>query len=577
MDVISDPLVDEVTIMTGTQVGKSEILLNTFGYFCDYDPCPIMLMQSTDDLAKDFSTTRIAPMIRDCKALSNKFPTASRDSGNTIHLKKFAGGFVSIGGANSTSFLRSKPIRVLLLDEVDDYPYNVGGQGDPVDLASKRTTNFWNRKIVRVSSPTIKDLSRIESGFKRGDQRFFNIECPHCGELHVLNFGIVKFPKGKPELAQFGCPHCLKQYNNAVKNRQLRTGQWIATNPDGDHPSFHLASFYSPWPGSSVENIAKEFHQARFTPEKLVVVVNTRFAETWDDAGETLEPHSLIDRCEKYKSEVPRRALIVVGGADVQRDRIEITLDAYGAGEECWHIKHIVIDGDPDIAEGNEDSPWDELTEIKRTPLKHESGIDIYVDTIFIDTGGANTQSVYNYVRSHSGEKIFGIKGQGGDGIPIVGTQKKQKTGNPNQRKINIVPLGVDQAKDLIYKRLAIETEGGGYCHFPEGKDIEYFRQLTSEKKITKYQKGVPKRQWVLPSGRRNEALDCRVYAYGALIYRRRRYDKLAFKIKEASAKKECESSDLESAVAKKSNISHNARRIKKRVKNNYVNAWRNC
>jgi phage terminase large subunit GpA-like protein len=244
--------------------------------------------------------------------------------------------------------------------------------------------------------------------------------------------------------------------------------------------------------------------------------------------------HELAERCEAYKAQVPAGGLHLTIGADVQPDRVEAEVVAWGAGEESWSIGYYVFHGDPDISEGQRGSPWDALTDLVRTRFKHESGVELPASYTFLDSSGHNTQSVYEYVRAHRADKIFAIKGRGGQGIPIVGSPSKKRSGK-TKRTVDLYILGVDNAKSVIQKRLSVK-EGPGRCHFPIGREIEWFRQLTAEKIMTKFVKGFPRREWVKPSGVRNEALDCRVYAYAALVMSAPRMDRLAAKLKTAAA-----------------------------------------
>lgn len=204
MDAINDPVVEDIVIMASAQVGKSEIILNALGYFIDYDPSPILLIQPTEAKAKDFSKERVAPMIRDTPTLKERVGDAkSRDSSNTVMYKSFPGGFVALGGANAPSGLAARPIRILLADEIDRYPASAGDEGDPLDLAEKRTNNFYNRKKIKVSTPTIKNVSRIEKEFELSTKEYYNLPCPRCEELQPLSWEQLDF-----ETESMRCCYC---------------------------------------------------------------------------------------------------------------------------------------------------------------------------------------------------------------------------------------------------------------------------------------------------------------------------------------------------------------------------------
>lgn len=550
LDAATDPTIEEVIAMLSAQLGKTEILLNGIGYYIDFDPSPIMLVQPTLELAEAFSKDRLAPMLRDTPCLRSKVSDGkSRDGGNTIYQKVFHGGHVTLSGGNSPTSLRSRPIRVLYIDE--ESALKVTSEGDPVKLAEKRTANFWNRRIVKVSTPTIKDFCRIEKDFKRGDQRYFHIPCPRCEMPHVLKWGNIVWPEDEPKKAKFKCPHCEGLFNNAEKNRAVaKCGPgpdgkkpigidgkhlgWRATQPFKGIASFHCWEAYSPW--SSLYRIVKDFLESKDDPGLLQVWVNTCLGETWEGVGDAVNDEELMKRAEPWpkNAEVPERGLVLTCGVDVQQDRLELETVAWAGGEESWSVDYRVIHGDPDIPEGQPGSPWNDLTNHIRRPWKHESGGQCSIEATCIDSGGSNTQEVYKYVKRHKGERVFAIKGRGGTGIPIVGSPQRKRSGNKTKRPVDVYIVGVDQAKSIVYRRLKQTAPGEpGYCHFPAGRSVDYFKQLTAEKQITKFVKGFPVAEWHKKEGVRNEALDCRVYAFAALILRAPAFDRIAWKLKQ--------------------------------------------
>lgn len=284
MDAIGDPAIEQVVVMSSAQVGKTEILSNTIGYYVDFDPSPIMLVQPDEAMAETFSKDRLASMFRDSPSLRNKVASPrTRDSGNTILHKRFPGGHITMVGANAPSGLASRPIRVVLLDEVDRYPMSAGTEGDPVNLAIARTKNFWNRRIVMVSTPTVKGFSRIEKAFEQSDQRHFFVPCPHCGHEHILRWANVKW-KDDPALALLVCPSCEKNFTTAQKNNAVKKGHWKATAPFNRIAGFHLNELYSPW--RTLAEIVDDFLRAKDDPCTLQVWMNTSLGEAWEDQGQ---------------------------------------------------------------------------------------------------------------------------------------------------------------------------------------------------------------------------------------------------------------------------------------------------
>jgi phage terminase large subunit GpA-like protein len=523
--------------MSSAQVGKTEIVSNTLGNHIDNDPCPCLIVQPTIEMGEAYSKDRLAPMIRDSPSIRDKVGAVKgRDSGNTILHKTFPGGHITIAGANAPASLASRPVRLVLCDEVDRYPASAGTEGDPVKLAEKRANTFWNRKIILVSTPTIKGASRIESEWELSDQRRFHVPCPKCAHEHALSWGNVRFEKDDPGKARMICPSCNGEFTNAQKNAAVRRGRWIATKPFEGIAGFHLNELYSPW--KTITEVVQDFLEAKGDPSKLQVWVNTSLGETWEEGGDTVTEHELMERIENYPAQIPARGLFLTIGADVQPDRIELETVAWGAGEESWSVDYHVIHGDIDIPEGQPNSPWTELTDRVRKRWRHESGVDLVASYTFIDSGGTDgaTQSVYNYVKRHRGDRIFAIKGRGGDGLPIVGPPNRKRSGK-SKRPVDLYIIGTDTAKSVVMRRLKQSDPGPGYCHFPAGRDVEWFRQLTAEKGIVRFVKGFRKTVWEKPDkSRRNEAFDCRIYAFAAMVMAAPQFDKLACRIKRQAA-----------------------------------------
>lgn len=506
MDAVSDPNIETVVLMTGAQIGKTELINNVVGFHIHQDPAPMLVVQPTLDMAQTWSKDRLAPAVRDTPVLAAKIKDPrSRDSGNTTLHKVFPGGHVTACGANSPSSLASRPCRIILCDEVDRYPVSAGTEGDPISLAKKRATTFWNRKIILVSTPTERGHSRIEAAYAESDQRKYFIKCPDCEAEQVLRWANVRWDEGKPHTAAYCCEECGTLWSDAARYRAIRYGKWKATaDGDGKTAGFHLSGLYSPW--TPLEEAVRDFLASKRDPMRLKTWVNTFLGETWEDQGEQVDEHDLMTRGEDWGGELPDEILLVTAGVDVQDDRLEVEIVGWGRGEESWSIDYRTIYGDPSTAE-----LWMQLDQILQQSYVHPIHGDMTVRATCIDSGGHYTQQVYNYCRVRAGRRIFAIKGIGGEGKPIVGRPSKNNIG-----KINLFPVGVDTAKELIYSRLKIQSEGEGYCHFPTGRSPEYFLMLTAEKKVTKYFKGRPRREWQ-KIRTRNEALDCRVYATAAL------------------------------------------------------------
>lgn len=505
MDSISDREVEVAVIMSSAQVGKSEIILNILGYHIDHDPCPILLIQPTVDNAKDFSKERIAPMIRDTPNLRSKIKEAkSRDSGNTIQNKAYPGGSMSLKGANSPKGLASKPIRVLLCDEVDRYPVSAGAEGDPIALAEKRTKTFWNSKKIYVSTPTDDGVSRIQKEYEDSTKEQWCLPCPCCGKYQPLAWGQIDF-----ETVSMQCKFCDELCTEY--EWKSGTGKWIAQNPERKTKrGFHLNAMASPW--ERWEKIIEEFKTAKkMGKESLKTWVNTFLGEVWtDDEGETVDYELLMRRREAYNAQVPDEVLILTAGVDVQDDRLECEVVGWGLDKESWGIEYKVFHGVP-----NQKHVWEALDSFLESSFYYAEGNYLRIMSTCIDTGGHFTTETYDFLKPRELRRIYGIKGYGGSGKPLIG-----KASRNNVKKAILFPLGVDAGKERIYSNLAITDEGPGFCHFPieseKGYTQEYLKSLCSEKKVTRYQKGIVSYTWVKRHAR-NEGLDLRNYAQAAL------------------------------------------------------------
>lgn len=501
MDAFSDPRVHTIVVMSSAQVGKTSIIENIIGYFIHQDPSPILVLQPTLEMAQTFSKDRLAKMLRDTPVLRDKVKDPrSRDSGNTTLHKQFPGGHVTIVGANSPAGLASRPIRVVLADEVDRYPESAGTEGDPVTLAFKRTATFWNRKHAMMSTPTIKGASRIELAFEQSDKRFFLVPCPHCGEFQRLKWAQVKWTDNNPNTARYCCEHCGALWDDVERHRAVRKGRWEATAPFNGIAGFHLSELYSPW--RKLSETVRDFLAAKDDYEMLKSWVNTALGETFEVQGEGADSHELIARLEDYKG-VPDGVHILTAGVDVQDDRIEIEVVGWGASDESWSIAYHRVYGSPD-----DPATWDEVAHLLSADYDGHR-----IMAACIDSGGHFTQQVYRFCKDHQDRRWWPVKGANTTTAPPIGRPSMN-----NRLRVPLFTIGVSAIKETIYFRLKREEPGPGYMHFSKHvNDEEYFRQLTAEQLITKWRRGVPERRWV-KTRERNEALDCRVYAYAALL-----------------------------------------------------------
>jgi len=510
---------ERVVLMAGAQVGKTECGNNWLGFLIHYAPGPILLVQPTVELAKRLSKQRLAPMIEETSVLRERIAEArARDSGNTMMVKEFPGGTMILTGANSAVGLRSMPVRYLFCDEIDGYPQDVEGEGDPVSLAERRTTTFSRRKVLLTSTPTVKDVSRIEREFLASDQRYFFVPCPECEHKQILRWSNVKWVDDKAKTVRYECESCHVLFEERHKTWMLERGEWRPTAPgDGKTAGFHLSSLYSPLGWKSWKQIVEEFLKSRRDPPLLKTWVNTILGESWEDQeGERIAGETLRARAEPYAlMTVPAAGLMLTAGIDVQDNRLAVIVDAWGPGEENWSVYWGELYGDPAQPE-----VWNKLDTLLTRPYKHESGLDLFIQAAAIDSGGHHTQSVYQFCRQRRARHVIAIKGMAlAAPIGKPSMQDVNWKGSVIANGVQLWPVGSDAIKGVMYSRLKILEPGPGYYHFSLELPQEFYEQVTSEKLITKYVKGFPKREWVKKDSTRNEALDCKVYAYAAAIY----------------------------------------------------------
>lgn len=521
MDCLSSASpVRRIVFMKGAQIGATESGNNWIGYVIHQAPGPMLAVQPTTDTAKRNSKQRIAPLIEECPALRGLVKESrSRDSGNTVLAKEFPGGVLVMTGANSAVGLRSMPARYLFLDEVDGYPGDLDGEGDPIALAEARSRTFSRRKVFMVSTPTITGRSRIEREYEASDRRRYYVPCPECGEFQTLKFAQLRWPKGKPREARYVCEHCGVLLGDEHKTAMLANGEWRAEAPgEGKAAGFHLSALYSPVGWLSWVEIAESWMAAQGSPELLKSFVNTILGETWTDQGDAPDWERLFERREPYRG-VPAEVLFLTAGVDVQKDRIEVSVWGWGRGRQSWLIEHRVIAGDTARAE-----VWAELTALAGESWRHPSGVDLRLARLAIDSGYA-TSEVYAWARRQAPGLVLAIKGQD-RAAAILGQPKPvdvKADGKRIRRGAKVWPVGVSIVKAETYGWLGLPrpTDGEdwpeGYIHLPDTIDAEFCRQLTAEQLVSRVVKGYRRHEWQ-KTRERNEALDCRVYARAASV-----------------------------------------------------------
>lgn len=536
MDAFDDARVHDLAVVAMSQVGKSELELNIIGKIIHQDPAPILYIQPDLGEAKKFSTVRIAPMIRDCKVLRTRVADVkSRDSKNTILQKSFPGGMLTMVGSQTPSALASMPVKNVLGDEIDRWAASAGSEGDPWELAEKRTTTFYNAKRVAASTPTTKGASRIADLFEKGTQEKWYSRCPHCGDWREVLFGDIKFDFETIKNGQkinyrlksvaWCCPSC--GCLSSEKEMREAPTKWVAENPEAikrGRRSFWVNAFFSPW--RSWDEICIKFLEVRKDPQQLKVFYNTVLGQLWEERGDLDDEETFLARREDYGTkedgtpvDLPNGVLMLTCGVDTQDDRLEYEVVGWGHYWESWGIKKGVIYGDP-----NEPEVWMRLDDVLDHVYRFENGIGLRIARTFVDSGGHKTQAVYMQCRARTRRNVFAIKGSNQADAPLTKPPSKVNIVVKGRivAKTWLYSIGVNAAKaDLLKGALLVMEPGPKYCHFSRnpdaGYDFTYFTGLLSEVEEVKTERGRTRVVWKkLPGHERNEPLDIRNYAYAA-------------------------------------------------------------
>lgn len=522
MDALSEhSAVRQVTFIKSSGVGGTEVALNWIGYIMHHlGNKDLLVVQPTLELRDRSFNPRLAKMIDETSCLAGLVSNAQRNKANRTDLLEYgARARIIKAGANSPDSLRSDHLPYVLCDEVDAFPWDVGGEGDPMTLIENRQRTFSRAKTYLISTPTKENASRISQQYARSDQRRYLVPCPHCGEMQPLEFGGkdcsygLKFrraPKVEGDTgpaavvsAWYVCRACAAEIYESDKTAMLEKGRWVAARPSvKHHRGYHINALYAPVGlGLSWLKIAQKWIDAQGDSAELKAFFNTYLGEVFREDGENIENISLIGRLEDYPETIP--AVIRTAGVDVQKDRLELTVVDWGEGEEGWVRDHIILPGDT-----AQPHVWDELRDTLAALAVKAAAID----------SGYNTSMVYAFVEKR--RWCYATKGITGMDRPLIEDEKRRRQRLRVKRKKGaaVEPVGVDGGKALLYSRLKQIEPGPGYLHFPRDPafDDEYFAQLAAEKLVTRFKGHRPISEWV-QTRPRNEALDCLLLALVAM------------------------------------------------------------
>lgn len=525
--------IQRVAVRKGAQIGFSEFAVSVVGYLMDQVPCPIIYLLPTTDLCKSVAHQRLQPMIDSSARLAERVSEAKAQHGkfaDSVRLKQFPGGILALLGANSPAGLRTMTARYVMKDEVDGYPPQVGEEGDPSELVDRAARSFGGRrKIFEFSTPTFLGRSRIQRAFEAGDQRSFVVPCPHCGHFQRLFWtdektgkrGIEWSGEGPEREVWYRCQACAAKIDESSKEGMLAAGVWRPKFPERSdwERSYEVSALYASAGNYSWREAVAAFQKAKDEPEKLRVFVNHTLGEPWEERGDAPPWEELFRRREDYPiGTVPKGGYLLTAGVDVQQNRIECEVVAWGPRLESWSVAYFELEGD--VAS---DAPWDALDEVlvRQYPMANGGALPIRVACV--DSGYA-TNTVYAYCRNRRPGLAFAVRGMPSVNVLVAVPNWIDITtrGRKVRRGVQLWGVGVDVAKRELYGFLRGRTplKAGdkvpvGFCHFPQYGE-GHFKQLTAEQLMPrKDPRGFVKYEWVKVY-ERNERLDCRNYARAA-------------------------------------------------------------
>lgn len=545
MDMFVNDECQRITLMWGAQIGKTLLALLIQGYAVEMRPRSQMACQPSQGDLQTWLATKWDPLVESSPGLSKLIAKPrGREGVSNQRLKSYPGGFLMFAWAGSPKTMRGRSAPLIICDEVDGY--EATDEGHPVGLLWQRSATFGDdRFLAEISTPTLKGSSYIESAFESGDKRRFHVACPHCDAHQFLKWSNVTWEgrlststidyeedlthdDHKPETAGYACEACGVVWNDgermaAIRQAEAKGAGWRAEKPFRGHASYHLWEAYSLF--RRMAGIVRDYLD-KLKTDDVQTFVNVCLSETFEMKGDRVDPTGLVARATEWAADAPMGVLYITAGIDMQQDRLECEIVGWGHGEQSWSLGYYILHGDPMF-----NDVWDDLDDLLATEFVHESGMRMRIQASCLDTGGTSgyTQRAYEYLKGRTGRRLFGIKGVGGWGRPIVEKGMKKQSGK-RLKNVDLFLVGTDEAKLITMRRLATEKPGPGYCNVPAGRfDVDgWARQITAEKLVIRYVKGQPIREWHKPDKARNEALDCRNYAMAALKIQAPSFNRLA-------------------------------------------------
>jgi len=538
LEALDDPSVTEIVGRKSAQVAwTSGVMGNAIGKWIDIDPSPILVLFPKAESVKQYVGEKLEPMIEATPRLRRKVDLRSRRLQQRQDFKKFPGGFLKMVGSNSPASVKSTPVPRVAVEEPDDCNLNLRGQGDSIKLAKERLKTFRRSKIIIGGTPTIKGLSAIDAELELSDKRVGLVPCHDCGEEHALSFDNLHCPDDpeyqhevygnkRPERTYYACPHCGSSWDDNQKNANLKRGRWQATAEFRGIAGYILNELYATFYGSRFAVLMEKKLQAEYAAERgnigpMIAFTNSSMGESYEYKSDAPKTDELEKRAEPYQElTAPNGVLLITAGVDVQGDRLAVVIVGWGRGEESWRLYWGELAGNP---KDPSDGVWRELDRLLATSIPGAGGTRLAVSAASVDSSDGNTSdAVYTYVRDRLRYNIMAIKGASIDSrekeiyskppTSVDTTQDNTKAAKYGLR-VNIV--GTHKAKTLIDNRLRLTGAGPGRMHWYSEIRADYYEQVTNEV-LAPHPRQPSKMVWQRKAGRRNEALDCEVYALHA-------------------------------------------------------------
>jgi phage terminase large subunit GpA-like protein len=507
--------VHEVVLKFPIQFGKTSIAENVIGYTMDHDPCPVMVVLPGEVSMNKWIAQKLGPLIEETPAVRRAMSSvATRDSANQRTFKDFAGGQLYMEHAGSPQRLKSTSVRKLIVDEIDEIVAAMRTGDDPVAMLDGRTSAFpSNYQRLKIGTPTLEGVSRVDAEYKKSDQRRYHVPCPHCGHEQPLEWSGLHW-NAEATACWYMCSECAACIDEHQKTAMIAAGRWVADNPDSKIRGYTINCLYYPFGlGPRWLELVHMWRDAQHDPAKLKTFVNDRLAQTWEDPAMRAVKHNIIaDRAEPYRLRTaPLGVLAITVGVDTQDNRLAVHIVGWGRGLASWALDYVELSGDPE----NEDV-WVALVELLNRPIEHESGGLLRPEAIAIDAGGHRTEAVKNFVRKRLLRRCIAIFGAVPNNAPVLSKGKLVDVnwrGQHDKRGIQIHHVGTVGIKHMLYGRIGADAEkpaDARLVHMSDELPPEYFAGLVSESY------NPAKNRFEKRRGARNEPLDTWVYAYAA-------------------------------------------------------------